>query len=133
VPKQAEDQPQAQIPSTEWDVLEALWELERATAREVGEALAERRGWAYSTVKTMLDRMVKKGYVTGRRVGNVWEYAAAFPKVDAQRGAWRRFVGTVFGGSMAPALRFLASEAKLTRRQREQLTRLLEDEEAGDA
>ena len=118
------------IASTDWDLLEALWDLEHATAREVAEALSERRGWAYSTVKTMLDRMAKKGLVVGRRVGNVWEYRAAFGRTEAQRGAWRRFVDTVFNGSMAPALRFLATDAKLTRRQREQLARLLE--EGGD-
>lgn len=120
----------AAIAATEWDLLEALWDLEAATAREVADALSERRGWAYSTVKTMLDRMAKKGMVVGRRVGNVWEYRAAFGRSDAQRGAWRRFVDTVFGGSMAPALRFLANDAKLTRRQREQLVRLLD--EGGD-
>jgi BlaI family penicillinase repressor len=118
------------IAATEWDLLEALWELEHATAREVAEALTERRGWAYSTVKTMLDRMAKKGLVIGRRVGNVWEYRAAFGRSEARRGAWRRFVETAFGGAMAPALRFLATDAKLTRRQREQLARLLE--EGGD-
>ena len=122
-----------QIQATEWDLLSALWDMERGTAREVCEALEDTRGWAYSTVKTMLDRMVKKGLVEARRVGNVWEYSPALARQDAQRGAWRGFVDTVFGGAMAPALRFLASEAKLTKRQRAQLLELLESEEAGDA
>lgn len=121
------------IHSTEWDVLEVLWDLERATAREVGEALAERRGWAYSTVKTILDRMVKKGLIAARRVGNVWEYSPAKARAEAQRAAWRGFVDTVFRGAVAPALQFLATDARLTRRQREQLARLLESEEDGDA
>jgi BlaI family penicillinase repressor len=120
------------IQATEWDLLEVLWEKERSTAREVAEALAERRGWAYSTVKTMLDRMVKKGLVAARRVGNVWEYEPGLPREEAQRGAWRGFVDTVFRGSMAPALRFLAQDAKLTRRQREKLAQLLDGEEDGD-
>jgi BlaI family penicillinase repressor len=117
---------------TEWDLIEVLWQVERATAREVAEALADRRGWAYSTVKTMLDRMVNKGFVHARKVGSVWEYTPALRRIDAQRGAWKRFVGTVFGGSMAPALRFLATDAKLTRRQREELGKLLEGKNDGD-
>lgn len=122
---------EAAIQQTEWDLLEVLWELGPATAPQVAEALAERRGWAYSTVKTMLDRMLKKGLVQGRRVGHVWEYSAALPRVEAQRSAWRRFVETAFGGSMAPALRFVATDAKLTRRQREALLALLREEEGG--
>ena len=55
--------PPPDILDTEWDLLDALWRVERATARQVTEALETRRGWAYSTVKTMLDRMVDKGLV----------------------------------------------------------------------
>ncbi len=121
------------LQATEWDLLEALWAAERATAREVADALHERRGWAYSTVKTMLDRMVKKGHVDARRVGNVWEYSPAIARDDARRGAWRSFVETVFGGAMTPALNFLANDAKLTKSQRQQLSRLLDPEDRDDA
>jgi BlaI family penicillinase repressor len=120
------------ILDTEWDLLEVLWGRERATAREVADALQARRGWAYSTVKTMLDRMVDKGLLQARRVGNVWEYSPAVAQAVARRGAWQRFVDTAFGGAMAPALQFLATGAKLTRRQREQLVRLLGEEGSDD-
>jgi BlaI family transcriptional regulator, penicillinase repressor len=120
------------IQHTEWDLLEVLWDVERATAREVADALTDQRGWAYSTVKTMLDRMQKKGLVSARRVGNVWEYSPAIPRIEAQRGAWRRFVETVFGGSMAPALQFLAKDARLTRKQRNALLQLLAPGKADD-
>jgi BlaI family penicillinase repressor len=120
------------ILDTEWDLLDVLWAAGRATAREVADALHERRGWAYSTVKTMLDRMVDKGLVHARRVGNVWEYGPAVAQAEARRGAWQRFVETAFGGATTPALQFLATGAKLTRRQREQLMRLLEEDGSDD-
>jgi predicted transcriptional regulator len=113
---------------TEWDIMSALWDAGSATAREVTEALAARRGWKYSTVKTMLDRMVDKHMVEAERVGNVWSYSPAMPRVDAQRTAWQRFVDTVFDGSMKPALQFIATDAKLTKRQREQLLALLDED-----
>ena len=116
------------ISDAEWDVLEVLWERERLTARELSESLEETRGWAYSTCKTMLDRMRAKDLVAGRRVGNVWEYTAAVEPVDARRGAWRRFVSAAFGGSLSPALRFIAEDARLTKRQRAQLRKLLEED-----
>ena len=93
-----------EILETEWDLLEALWTAGRGTAREITEALAQRRGWAYSTVKTMLDRMVDKGLVKGRQVGTVWEYTPAVPRRKAQYWAWRRFVDVAFGGAVSPAL-----------------------------
>lgn len=125
--------PQTEILETEWDLLDALWQAERATARQVTEALADRRGWAYSTVKTLLDRMVEKGLVDARQVGNVWEYTPAMPRQKAQRWAWRRFVDVAFGGAVAPSLAFVAKESKLSKEERAELRALLDDlEKDGD-
>ena len=46
-------------------------------------------------------------------------------RVEARRSAWRRFLNEAFGGTAAPALEFLATEARLTRKQREALQALL--------
>jgi BlaI family transcriptional regulator, penicillinase repressor len=120
------------IHETEWDLLDALWTSERATAREVTEALSAKRGWAVSTVKTLLDRMVEKGLVHARQVGNVWEYTPAVRRVDARRSAWGEFVGKAFGGSAAPALHFLARDAKLSKKELAELRALLDRNERKD-
>ncbi len=117
------------ITDAEWRVLEALWTLKLATARQVADHLHSDQEWAYSTVKTMLDRMAAKGLVRARQVGNVWEFSAAVEPDDARRSAWRRFIEHAFGGAVAPALEFIASEARLTGKQREALLALLEHEE----
>ena len=121
-----------EILETEWDILDALWQADRATARQVTEALESRRGWAYSTVKTLLDRMVEKNLVQARQVGNVWEYTPALPRQKAQRWAWRRLVDVAFGGATAPTLAFVAKETKLSRRERAELRALLDDLERAD-
>lgn len=121
----------ATIHETEWDLLEVLWTKERATAREVAEALTKKRGWAVSTVKTLLDRMVAKELVAARQVGNVWEYTPAVQAVDARRSAWAELVGKAFGGSVAPALHFLAKDAKLSKKDLAELRALLDGKEKG--
>lgn len=118
-----------QLRDTEWELLQALWELDAPTAREVCDHLAERRGWTYSTVKTLLDRMVKRGVATQERDGRQWRYAAAVAPEEARRSIWRRFVDLTFGGSVRPALRFVAEDAELTDAQREELLELLKGED----
>lgn len=115
------------ISQGEWDILKALWVLGPTTARQVADHLRPSRGWAYSTVKTMLDRMVDKDLVVARQVGNVWEFTSAVAVKDARRGAWRRFVEAAFGGAMAPALEFIAAEG-LSKKDRERLIDLLQKE-----
>jgi BlaI family transcriptional regulator, penicillinase repressor len=122
-----------EILETEWDILDALWQAERATARQVTEALQGRRGWAYSTVKTLLDRMVEKDLVQARQVGNVWEYTPGLPRQKAQRWAWRRLVDVAFGGATAPTLAFVAKETKMSRRERAELRALLDRLEQQDS
>jgi BlaI family penicillinase repressor len=119
------------IHDTEWGLLEVLWAKERATAREVTEALAKERGWAVSTVKTLLDRMVQKGLVSARQVGNVWEYTPAVRPIEARRSAWTELVERAFGGAVAPALHFLAKDAKLSKKDLAELRALLDGKEKG--
>ena len=119
--------PSSRITAPQWDLLDALWALGPATARQVADHLTPTRGWAYSTVKTMLDRMAAKGLVAARQVGNVWEYTPAVEVADARRSAWRRFVDAAFGGATQPALAFVMKEAKLTPRQRQALLDALDE------
>jgi BlaI family penicillinase repressor len=52
-----------QISDAEWDVMKVLWDRGQAGAQEVTEALAVERNWRPQTVKTLLNRLVKKGAV----------------------------------------------------------------------
>lgn len=115
------------ITQAEWDILKALWELGPTTARQVADHLHSSRKWAYSTVKTMLDRMVDKGLVTARQVGNVWEFTSAVAPAEVRKSAWRQFVDAAFGGALSPALEFIAAQA-ITPKDRERLLALLQKE-----
>lgn len=109
----------------EWDILEVLWRLEHATSSQVAEALAQRRGWAPSTVRTFLARMKDKGMLEADRVGKNWVYRAARGPTETRRSAWQSFAQTAFG-SVGGALRFLAQDAKLTQAQKSRLLQMLE-------
>ena len=52
---------QIQIFSSEWKLMEFLWEDSPRTLMEIVHAMAERVGWAKSTVTTMVARMEGKG------------------------------------------------------------------------
>ncbi len=121
----------ASITQAEWDILKALWHLGPTTARQVADHVHSTRQWAYSTVKTMLDRMVEKGLVTARQVGNVWEFSSAVAPAEVRKSAWWQFVDAAFGGSLSPALEFIASQA-ISPKDRERLLDLLNKESSRD-
>ena len=45
----------------EYEILKVLWKFKEASIREVHDQLHDNRNWAYSTTKTTMDRMTKKG------------------------------------------------------------------------
>lgn len=54
--------------------LRILWKSGRFNVREVHEQLIENYNWAYSTTKTMMDRMVKKGLLRREEFHGVYLY-----------------------------------------------------------
>ncbi|MEW6368761.1 MAG: BlaI/MecI/CopY family transcriptional regulator [Acidobacteriota bacterium] len=49
-----------ELSRAEFDILRAMWKRGQQTVREVHEQLRTSHGWAYTTTKTMMDRMVAK-------------------------------------------------------------------------
>lgn len=66
----------------EHEVMEVVWRGNRASVREVQGQL--RRGVAYTTVMTTLDRLFKKGLLHRAREGRAFVYRAAVTRQDVE-------------------------------------------------
>jgi predicted transcriptional regulator len=66
-------------------VLEALWRKGALTGREVYEEVCRSRELAYTTVLTVVGRMVKKGSVKRRKEEGVYVFEAALKKAEFER------------------------------------------------
>lgn len=64
---------------SEWAILQKVWELEPCAAPTVLEAFQGEKGWAYTTVKTMIGRMVKKGLLKTEKMRNPYFTARRLP------------------------------------------------------
>ena len=118
-----------ELTRAEWALMQCLWQQGRASATELQKLLTDEQGWAYSTVKTMLDRMVDKGFVTAERVGNVYEYT---PRLRRQ-SAVGRVVDDVFDrvleGSLSPLVSRLIENRRLSASDVAQLRAMLDSYE----
>lgn len=63
-------------------VMAVMWRLEVATVEQVRAALPPRSRGAYTTVQTVLNRLVERGLLTRRRVGQAMEYRPALSEAD---------------------------------------------------
>jgi len=118
----------ANLTDAEWDVIRVLWnENEPCTAGRVQEALAVSRGWAYSTVKTTLDRMVAKNLLTVAQAGKRHLFSPAVPASATRLSELKHFLGQAFGGAFSPALQLLIEEKGLSSDELATLQRMIEE------
>ena len=75
---------------------------------EVLEKLNDPPG--YSAVRTMLTRLVTKGYLRQKREGMRYVYSPAKQKESVSKEALRRVLNTYFGGSIAHAVNALLDD-----------------------
>jgi predicted transcriptional regulator len=62
------------LTKAEFDILRILWKSGRLSVRELHDQLIVHYNWAYSTTKTMMDRMVKKGLLQREDFHGVFLY-----------------------------------------------------------
>jgi BlaI family penicillinase repressor len=110
---------------SEWAILQVVWELEPCTAPAVQEVLEKDKGWAYTTVKTLMDRMVKKGLLKTERIRNLYLYRSAVTRAEAQRSEIFRTVKRAFDGALTPMMQFLIENESLSDQEYRELERLI--------
>ena len=114
-----------ELTEAEWAIIQAVWENEPCAAPMVQEKLENRKSWHYSTVKTLMDRMVTKGLLTTERICNIILYRSAVTKVQAQKGEIMRAVKRAFDGALTPMMQFMLNEHKLSQKQLAELESLI--------
>lgn len=110
----------------EWLLMNALWQDHPATAREIGERLPPEIKWAYTTIRTMLTRLVEKGSISEHKRGNLSFYEPVLSRRKARMAALHSLVEQAFDGTFAPLMHFLIEQEALSPAERRKLAEMLE-------
>ena len=120
------------LTKAEWQIMNALWKNYPASVRDVIENLEGDVNWAYTTVKTMLDRLATKGVLKVNKNRNVSMYEPTVSQRKTRQVAIKSFVNQAFDGAIGTLMHHLVAEEELSKRQREELVRILKEEEKND-
>ena len=114
-----------ELSNSEWLIMKAVWKYEPCAAPDVQEALHDSTRWTYSTVKTIMDRMVQKGLLTTERIRNLMLYRSAIMESEAQRGEVFRTLKRAFNGALTPMMQFLLDKHHLSEEELDRLAALI--------
>ena len=125
VTKRSRKKAPVELTEAEWEIMKVVWEKQPCAAGTVQETLVKSKGWAYSTVKTTMDRMVEKGFLQIDKIRNLQLFRPRITEVDAKRAEFRKMLKRAFDGALTPMMQFLIEHEGLSKEQASQLRKLV--------
>ena len=113
------------ISDSEWLVMQVLWSKGPLTADGVVKELARKTKWKPKTIKTLINRLVKKGAVKFKKEGRKYRYFPAVSKAKCVRRERRSFVRRVYGGATRPMLAAFLEDSELSKEDITELKKIL--------
>lgn len=115
------------ISTAEWEVMKVLWNQYPLTSQEIIDQLAEPMEWNPKTVKTLLNRLLKKGAIQFQAEGRTYYYSPLVTENDCIRAERKTFLQRIYGGALSPMLAHFIQDEQLTEEEIDELKKLLEE------
>jgi predicted transcriptional regulator len=120
------------ITAAESFIMEALWRRGPLTADDLIEDPGKPQGWGGATVKTLINRLLKKSALKSERIDGRVRYVALTERADYVQSESQSLLDRLFEGSLTPLVAHFADRRKLKPDEIKRLKKLLEDMEDGD-
>lgn len=116
-----------QISEAESIVMQVLWQRNPLAAEEVIAALSDQQDWQEPTIKTLLNRLLKKGAVTAAKEGRRYLYSPSLTREAWVAQQSEGLVNRLFGGRLAPLVAHFSEQGRLSDADVLELRKLLEE------
>jgi len=113
------------ISDAEWTVMKVLWGCSPQSADDVVAALEDLTDWKPRTVKTLLNRLVKKQALGFTKEGRKYLYFPVVEEAACARAESRSFLDRVYGGAWMPMLVTFLDEHEFSKEELAELRRIL--------
>ena len=106
-------------------IMQVLWERQRATAREITDALNEDTPTAHSTVQTLLRSLEAKRAASHEIDGRTFVFFPLVPAEQVARSVTRDLLNRVFDGRVSNLVSYLLKHEKVSAEELKELRRLI--------
>jgi BlaI family transcriptional regulator, penicillinase repressor len=114
------------LAKSELEVARIVWELGRATVRQVLDALPDKRGLDFKTVQTYLRRLEAKGYLKTKREGRSNVYRPIIRPGQVIGEVMDDLLNRLFDGQVLSLFQHMVNDRGLSRDEMRQLRELLD-------
>jgi predicted transcriptional regulator len=115
------------ISEAESVVMEVLWRQAPRSAEEILAEVGPQQGWQEGTVKSLLNRLLKKKAVRAEREGRRYLYSPKLTREQYVSQESKGLLDRLFDGRVAPLVAHFSEQRKLSRKDVAELKKLLEE------
>lgn len=108
-------------------VMEALWGRSPLAAEDIVAEVANPQGWTEATVKSLLNRLLKKGAVAAEKDGRRFLYQPLVSRPDYVQAESQGLLDRLFDGRLAPMVSHFSKRQALSEQDIAELRALVED------
>ena len=113
------------IAKSEWRIMKILWNQSPMTAKQIIKALANSVQWNPKTVKTLLNRLVKKKALGFTKEGRTYNYFPLVSENECANAERQSFLSKVYSGALQPMLAAFLEDGKLSEDEIAELKKIL--------
>ena len=111
------------LPDSEMKLMELIWDSEPVRSGDLVSLSLEKHGWKKSTVYTILKKLVNKGFV----INEDSVITSTRPREEVLSDRSEVEINRSYGGSLPMFLTSFLSREKLTKKEAEELKKLIDD------
>lgn len=124
--------PAAEISDAEWEVMRIVWAKQGANARYMIDGLREKLNWNESTTKTLIRRLVDKGFLTSRKEEGVNFFESALSEESCNLMMADKLIGRMCNTMTGDFIGKLIQRYELSKTDLENLNNILAAKEAAE-
>ena len=107
-------------------IMQLLWKMKRATARELTEELMQSEPIAHSTVQTLLRQLEAKGSVAHEQDGRTFYFFPLVQEEKVKKSAARELLQNVFAGNVGGLVAYLLENEKISASELAEIRKLID-------
>lgn len=114
---------------TDFEILKILWKHKALSGKEIHDIVQKQYKWAYSTTRTVIDRMVKKELILKESFHGINLYSPRISKVQGFANQITRFAENILERDVSAVLPLFSKTEVLSKKEIEELEQILQDKE----
>lgn len=115
------------ISEAESIVMQALWRSAPQSAEDIVAAVGPANDWQEATVKTLLNRLLKKRAIAAERDGRRYLYRPLLERTDYVHEESKSLLDRLYGGQVSALVAHFSRSEKLSKREIDEIRALIEE------